>query len=180
MKTLIDLPVIGDQTEFNLRRWDELCADPFWVNYDGKFETDRFGGVVMNPPAEYSHGGKQADFVTLFVRHLPEGRVSVECPISTEEGVKVADVAWVSRKRLLKIGGRVALKAAPEICIEVLSPSNTRNEMEERRQLYFDAGAKEVWFCDQKGKISFFLKSAPTKDADRSALCPEMPKRLEE
>lgn len=178
MSKLIDLSPITNQTAFNLERWESLCAAPFWGRMDGKVETDRFGQVIMNPPAEFSHGGKQFDLGTLLRQMMPEGKVTVECPISTEDGVKVPDVAWVSTKRLLKIGGRTALSAAPEICIEVLSPSNTRGEIAEKRRLYFAAGAKEVWLCEVSGKMRFFLKAAPTKDAGRSKLCPEMPGQL--
>lgn len=179
MNGLHELPVIKDQTAFNLARWDELCADPFWVKVDGKIETDRYGQVIMNLPADFSHGGRQFDIGTLLQGFLPEGKVTVECPISTSEGVKVADVAWISKKRLAKIGGRKALAAAPEICVEVLSPSNTRNEMEEKRRLYFEAGASEVWFCDGKGRVRFFLKSAPGRAAKASGLCPKMPAEIE-
>mgnify|MGYP001313879954 CR=1 FL=1 len=38
--------------------------------------------------------------------------------------------------------------AAPEICLEILSPSNSIVEMEMKRALYFEAGAREVWECD--------------------------------
>ena len=41
----------------------------------------------------------------------------------------------------------VALGRAPEICIEVLSLSNSPAEMNEKRDLYFEAGAHEVWIC---------------------------------
>lgn len=178
MKSVIDLPVITDQTAFNMQRWNEICSDPFWQQ-EGRVETDRFGGVIMNPPADYSHGGRQFDIGSLLRSSLPDGRVTVESPISTSEGVKVADVSWISQKRLIKIGGHKVLKAAPEICVEVLSPSNTRNEMAEKRRLYFEAGAKEVWFCDATGKITFFLKQSPAKDAGASAICPKMPREIE-
>lgn len=68
--------------------------------------------------------------------------------------------------------------AAPEICVEVLSPSNKRGEIEEKRRLYFEAGAREVWICERSGQIRFFLKAAPAKDAGRSALCPDMPVKI--
>jgi Uma2 family endonuclease len=178
MNAFRDLPVIKDQTAFNLDRWDELCADPLWADIDGKIETDRYGQVIMNFPAEYGHGGYQFDIGTFLKTYLPGGKVTVECPISTSEGVKVADAAWVSAKRLREIGGRTALSAAPEICVEVLSPSNTRNEIEEKRRLYFEAGAKEVWVCERKGRMRFFLRKAPTVVADKSALCPEMPRQM--
>jgi Uma2 family endonuclease len=94
--------------------------------------------------------------------------------------VKVADVTWASAKRLAKIAGRTALSAAPEICVEVLSPGNTRNEIEDKRRLYFEAGAQEVWICERDGTLRFFLKAAPAKLAPTSKLCPGMPGRIEE
>ena len=149
MNALHDLPVIKDRTAFNLARWAELCADPLWVDIEGKIETDRYGQIIMNPPAEPSHGRKQADLTLLLSKFAPTGKIIVECPVSTSEGVKVPDLVWASKKRLASIGGKSALTAAPEICIEVHSASNTRNEIEEKRRLYFEAGAGEVWLCER-------------------------------
>jgi Uma2 family endonuclease len=179
MSALSSLPVIKDQTAFNLDRWDELCADSWWADIDGKIETDRYGQVIMNPPAEPSHGGKQFDVSYLMKSFAPPGKVAVECPVSTSEGVKVPDAIWISRRRQREITSRTALASAPEICVEVLSPSNTRNEIEEKRRLYFEAGAKEVWICERDGRLRFFLASAPAKVAPASALCPKMPARVE-
>jgi Uma2 family endonuclease len=180
MNALRDLPVIKDQTAFNLDRWDELCADPLWTNIEGKVETDRYGQIIMNLPAEPGHGGRQFDIGTQILKSLPGGKIIVECPISTSEGVKVADTVWVSARRLAQIDGRTAYSAAPEICVEVLSPSNTRNEIEEKRRLYFAAGAKEVWICERNGRMRFFLRKAPAVAAPASALCPKMPTRIED
>jgi Uma2 family endonuclease len=180
MNALRDLPVIKDQTAFNLARWAEVCADPLWVDVDGKIETDRYGQIIMNPPAEPSHGGKQADLTLLLAKFAPAGKIIVECPVSTSEGVKVPDVVWVSKKRLAYIGGKSAFTAAPEICIEVLSASNTRNEIEEKRRLYFEAGAGEVWLCEGDGRLRIFLKAAPSRAVRLSVLCPKFPARIEE
>jgi Uma2 family endonuclease len=97
-----------------------------------------------------------------------------ECPISTADGVKAADVAWVSRERMKELGDGVFFIQAPEICVEVLSPSNTEAEITEKRALYFDAGAREVWICDRDGSITFF--NAPDSTAPASSLCPAFPK----
>jgi Uma2 family endonuclease len=32
---------------------------------------------------------------------------------------------------------------------EILSPSNTAGEIDEKIALYFEAGAREVWICEQ-------------------------------
>ena len=178
MTALLNLPSIQDQTAFNLDRWDVLCADKRFAGWEGRFETDRFGGIIMHYYAEFAHGDRQVDIASLLRHFLPKGKATVECPISTSEGVKVADVAWISNKRLKQVGGRAVLKGAPEICVEVLSKKNTKQEIEEKRRLYFDAGAKEVWVCERNGIMHFFLTSSPAADSGVSTLCPEMPKRL--
>jgi len=175
MNALRDLPVIKNQAAFNLARWAELCADPRWMAVEGKIETDRYGQIIMNPPADPAHGGRQADLTLLLAKFAPAGKIIVECPISTSEGVKVPDVVWVSKKRRANIEGKSAFIAAPEICIEVISASNTRNEIQEKRRLYFEAGASEVWLCERDGRLRFFLKTAPSRATRKSALCPGMP-----
>lgn len=61
--------------------------------------------------------------------------------------------------------------------MEVLTPSNTEAEIKEKKSLYFDAGAEEVWLCSQNGEMSFFHRGAP-KPARTSKLCPEFPKKI--
>lgn len=50
------------------------------------------------------------------------------------------------------------------------------SEIEEKKQLYFDAGAKEVWLCAEDGMMSFFLNGSP---APASILCPDFPLRID-
>jgi Uma2 family endonuclease len=63
---------------------------------------------------------------------------------------------------------------APEICVEVLSESNTAEEMEEKRAVYFDAGADEVWLVDLDGQVRFFGEA----EMEESVLAPGMPKNF--
>ena len=114
----------------------------------------------------------------LLQAHLPTGKVITECPISTSAGVKVADVSWISRERRQAQKGQKLFILAPEICVEVLSPSNTRAEIDEKRRLYFEAGAEEVWICGLDGTMRFFLRPSPD-DLAVSALCPGFPERIE-
>lgn len=60
---------------------------------------------------------------------------------------------------------------APEICVEVMSSSNTDEEMEEKRQLYLDLGAEEVWLVDEEGHIRFFGE----EELDASKIAPDCP-----
>ncbi len=178
MSSQLKLPTIGSQKAFNLKRWDELARDKEVRNHAGKVETNRFGQVILHPYAEFSHGCLQSTIGGVLHQFMGNGKASVECPISTSDGVKVADLAWISKARLAKIGGQAALKGAPEICVEVVSPANTQGEIDEKKRLYFEAGAQEVWICDRKGKMFFFKVGQPGKAVAKSVLCPEMPKTV--
>jgi Uma2 family endonuclease len=173
----LELPPITDQHAFNLSRWERLCANPTLVDFDCRIETDRYGQIIMTLPPGLDHGGYQSDLVVLLWQLLPRGRVITECPISTSDGIKAADVIWISRERLMRGSRQNVLVESPEICVEILAPSNTRQEIEHKKRLYFEAGAAEVWLCDRKGRMYFFLNSAPDVQA-ASVLCPEFPKEI--
>src|SRR5438045_2433327 len=158
MATLtIELPSQKAQTAFNLRRWNQLLADPTLAKIEGRVETDRHGNIIMSPPPAANHGGFQFQVASQLNQLMRDGRVTTECPISTADGVRAADVAWASPECLRHLGNRTVYPRCPEICVEVLSPRNTRSEIEEKKQLYFDAGAREVWLCSQTGAITFFI-----------------------
>ena len=183
MATLtIDLPVQENQTAFNLRRWSQLRTDPLIVQelakFEGRVETDRHGHIIMYPPPGFSHGSYQSEIAYLLRTLLPEGRVATESPISTADGMKGADVIWVSRARMAVTNRKNCLTKAPEICVEVLSPDNTRSEMAEKKALYFAAGAKEVWHCDRSGVMTFFT-SAASRGQKASKFCPPFPRAIQ-
>jgi Uma2 family endonuclease len=178
MSTLtIQLPSQKAQTAFNLQRWSELLKDQELARIEGRIETDRYGHIIMSPPPAPDHGSFQVEIAVLLRTLLPNGRVLTECPISTADGVRAADVAWASRQCMRDLGNRVCFPRAPEICVEVLSPSNTLPEMHEKMALYFDAGAKEVWLCKPSGLLQFFVGSGSTVKG--SLLCTKFPARVE-
>src|SRR5262249_3034448 len=125
-----------------------------------------------------THSNHQFEIGHILKTLMPGGRTLTECAVLTSDGVKGVDVAWISERRVKHgLKGEV-LTLAPEICVEVVSPSNTRQQMEAKRSLYFEAGAEEVWFCDKRGVLHFFLKGREHNVAKGSALCPAMPARL--
>src|SRR4051812_26813171 len=158
MQTLSDEPLTlsrEEQTAFNVARWAELVADAQWEQWEGRIETDEYGNVIMMPPPPPIHGRSGFRIGILLEQRL--GGISVpECPISTAKGVKATDVAWMSSEDYEQVKN-TCLAKAPPICVEVLSPSNSRREMVQKKALYFKAGATEVWFCDRQGRMTFFL-----------------------
>jgi Uma2 family endonuclease len=173
----IELPQHEAQTAFNLRRWAELLADRELARVEGRIETDRHGHIIMSPLPAPRHGSYQLEIGHLLRTLMSRGRVLTECPISTADGVKAADVAWASPESMRALGAQVCFPNSPEICVEVLSPSNTEPEIQEKSALYFNAGAKEVWICSKTGAVTFHGSEA-AKSMNRSRLCPEFPKQI--
>ncbi len=67
------------------------------------------------------------------------------------DSVIAADIAFVSKERLKGVENfDKFIPFAPDIAVEVLSPSNTVREMEEKVDLYFGAGSRIVWIISPK------------------------------
>ncbi len=178
MALLLETPEIleiEDQEAFNLAVWERLLESEELRDLPYRVETDRLGQLIMSPSPSFDHGANQSRIAVLLSRLLPDGIVITECPLSTTEGVKAIDIAWISKARLQPQRGRVCLTKSPEICVEVLSPNNSKREMKEKRRLYFEAGAEEVWFRDRDGRMQFFMKASPEEAGRVSVLCPEFP-----
>ena len=110
------------------------------------------GEVVKVPPPMPSHVDVQ-DRIAQVLRALAssEWRIRTELPFrpQAEHEVWVADVGLIGAARWHDAGrARVYPLGAPEIVIEVLSPSNTVREMYDREQTCFEGGCREFWVVD--------------------------------
>ncbi len=136
-------------------RWSDVLSDPSLRDLPYKIELDEYGRIVMSP-ASNRHGIQQAKLVRLLAQMLLDGEIATECSIATHLGVRVADVVWMSSGFLAKYGEQTPYPQAPELCVEILSPSNSQREMEEKIRLYLGYGAIEVWVVDTEGMIILF------------------------
>ncbi len=155
--------------------WDQVCASRYLRDLPFRIETNRWGQVVMSP----RHNGRsfaKASIYNLLFKKMRGGRALQETVIDTEDGNKVADATWMSPAFLKANKGRSSFQCAPEICVEVKSPSNSMGELMEKKDLYFKAGAREVWIRRQSGKMLFFDVNGPL---EKSALCPAFPLTVE-
>jgi len=67
-----------------------------------------------------------------------------------EYELRVADVAFVSQGRWARIDPEDNLHGAPDLVVEVLSPSNTAAELYDKEQLCLQNGCHEFWVLDSK------------------------------
>lgn len=136
-------------------RWAEICNDPTLRDLPYKIELNAFGKIEMSP-ANNRHARLQAHLAGEFARQLPHGAVLTECPIATEIGVRVPDVAWASDAFVERHGDTTPFPEAPEICVEIASPSNSKEERAQKTKAYLAAGAVEVWHVAESGSLEIF------------------------
>ncbi len=74
----------------------------------------------------------------------PDGVSITKVGVDTAENTKVPDVVWVSLERRRAVPHEIFWTRAPEICVEIISPSNFLEEQMHKGQLYFRAGARGV------------------------------------
>ena len=82
------------------------------------------------------------------------GVVGIEMPFRAvpQFDLRAADVAFVSRERWEAIDLEANLRGAPEMVIEVKSPSNTWAELRERASLCLANGCRDFWIVDEKAR----------------------------
>ncbi len=113
------------------------------------------GEVVAMPGPGFEHGEVQGNAYFAIKQYLQAnkiGRVVVESGTITERGpdtVRGPDVSYYSKERL-PLGHRVVKyhDQPPDLCVEVVSPSNTPGRMLEKVREYFFAGVRMVWVVD--------------------------------
>ena len=133
-----------------------MCDDPRFANIPGKLELDTWGRIIMSPSTNY-HGNLQARLVA---RLLPlGGQAFVEASVLTPVGLLVPDVAWTSAEFRSTHGDETPFTRAPELCIEVASPSNSLKELNEKVAAFLAAGATEAWVVyPQTNRVEFHGK----------------------
>jgi Uma2 family endonuclease len=117
---------------------------------DGRYELHH-GELVRLPPPKHKHYALQLRLQDLMKAAARDaGTVGVEFGFRAliEHEYRVADVAFVSRDRWNAISPEGYLAGAPEIVVEILSPSNTAAGMLDKEQLCLENGSIEFWVVD--------------------------------
>ena len=150
----------------------------FSEDFNGwKVETNAQRQILLMTTPRLDHQEFEGEITRLLYLLLSNGRPLSECGVITSNGTKEPDVVWASNTMRRAHRQEASFTKAPELCVEVISPSNTRREINEKRRLYFEAGAQEVWICGKVGAMTFYTNNETT--VARSLFCPEFPVRVD-
>jgi Uma2 family endonuclease len=138
---------------------------------DVKAELVR-GELRVSPPGGGPHGFAGASLVVLLAAHVDPRRlgkvlgdgVGYEL-VRLPRTVRVPDASFVRADRLPEEGvGPGLLKLPPDLAIEVLSPSETASDLQEKLDDYRVSGTPLVWVVDPvRRNVMVVARDAPMR-----------------
>jgi Uma2 family endonuclease len=111
------------------------------------------GVMIVHSPASLRHddvGGFVRSLMRFFARHKQRGRVlGPDSLIRLTATRKFApDIFFIKEERVPHPLPDKCFEGAPDLVVEILSPSNRKEDLEDKRPAYRKAGVRELWFID--------------------------------
>jgi Uma2 family endonuclease len=119
-----------------------------------RYELDE-GELIEMPPAEWHHSCCEASIIRIlgaFSHANKLGRVNAWDGgfRLKDDTVRAPDVAFVRQERIGQIRGY--FPGAPDLAVEIISPSDTFRQLMRKVKQYFAAGTHTVWIVDPDRK----------------------------
>jgi Uma2 family endonuclease len=129
------------------------------------------GEVVTVPPPKNGHQEKQ-DRILMLLKRLAGGMYVVRMEMAfrpkPEYEVWQADVGCISLQRHAATPSDDYIMGAPDLVVEVLSPSNTAEEINDRMAICLENGCVSFWVVDQKRQRVSVTEGKQTRHYDLS------------
>lgn len=124
---------------------------------DGYRDEVSRGRLIREPQPSDVHGAVCVNVITVlgeYLRTHSVGRLRTHSGFLLSRApltIRGPDVAFISNERLVQeAADHPFFHGAPDLAIEVVSPSNTASELPEKVAEYFEAGTHIVWVCYPK------------------------------
>jgi Uma2 family endonuclease len=143
----IDLPYMLQVYDVTEEMFDEL------VDEDTKAELID-GVMIVHSPASIERedsSGFLRGLMSFFAEARGLGKVlGPDSLIHLAPGRRCAPDVFFIRQARVPTPLPKEFEGVPELVVEVLSPSNRRYDLRDKRQIYREAGVGEVWFVDSE------------------------------
>jgi Uma2 family endonuclease len=115
------------------------------------------GELVMSPKNNFIHGRICSRLLIALGNFNNAHRLGVILDSSTgfwmfNRNCRAPDVSFIPRSRIealkFNLSSRKFFPGAPDLAVEILSPNNTRSEMDRRLRDFFASGTQLAWLID--------------------------------
>jgi Uma2 family endonuclease len=142
--------VVSAAVEYPQKIWTEAELEA--LPEDGYIHEVVNGELVMSPKNNFQHGDISIRLSTALNTFVRARKLGVVLDSSTgfwmqNRNCRAPDISFIAKARLrgLKRPPATFFKGAPDLAIEVLSPSNTPAEISERLADFFASGTQIAW-----------------------------------
>ena len=130
---------------------------------DGNHHELDEGDLIVMPPTGLRHGRVMrlvARALDRYAMQTGSGEVLLDCGFRlAADTVQAPDVAFIRDDRRTKVTERIG-DFAPDLAVEILSPSDNAGRLQRKIGHYFAAGTSAVWVLDPESKtVSVYERS---------------------
>jgi Uma2 family endonuclease len=119
------------------------------------------GELVMSPKNNFEHGQICARLLAALVNFNQKEKLGVVLDSSTgywmqNRNCRAPDISFIPKDRLRELGftptTRRFFPGAPDLAVEVMSPSNSRTELNQRLRDFFSSGTQIAWVINPEAQ----------------------------
>ena len=116
------------------------------------------GDIVMTPARSPHHQIIAANLMLLLGNYVKEKGLGLvltaplDVVLDREAQIAQPDLIFISKPRVGKLVARATITGAPDMLIEILSPSTTRADRKVKLPLYARYGVAEYWIVDPEDR----------------------------
>jgi Uma2 family endonuclease len=134
-----------------------ITADELFSMPDDGYKYELVSGKLLKvTPAGSLHGVVGMRLGSAIQTHVDSHRLGVVFAADTgfklasnPDTVRAPDVSYVARERIPRGGiPKAYWPGAPDLAVEVLSPTDVRPEIDRKIDDYLQSGVREVWFVE--------------------------------
>ena len=135
--------------------WSE--AELQAIAEDGYIHEVVDGQLVMSPKNNWYHGRICSRLLIALGEFVVKNKLGALLDSSTgfwmhNHNCRAPDISFVRKGRLVELGFKPRDKrffpAGPDLAVEILSPNNTRQEIDARLRDFFGSGTQLAWIID--------------------------------
>ena len=136
-----------------------LTAEDLWKQTDDGYRSELVKGVIKRmPPTGFEHGIRTAEIGSLLNVHVKKHKLGYVCGAETgfkisqnPDTVRAPDAAFVKQSAIEEQGiPKGFWEGAPDLVVEVISPSDTYTEVAEKVDEWLNAGCAMVWVVNPR------------------------------
>jgi Uma2 family endonuclease len=108
------------------------------------------GALISMPPAGWDHGDSETEILAILRNYVKKHRLGKVLSGDTgfrlrDDTVRSPDIAFVRQERVAALQSKGFARGAPDLAVEIFSPSDSVAQLMRKVKQYFAAGCHTVW-----------------------------------